>query len=612
MRIHTSRASARRERSGLALVAALITVFSAAALLSVGLTLARSSSTQADVDRDGLRARLLAEGGLEAATRRTQELIANWQAPTGLILETVEIDGTDVVYTIEPNGFLQIQTQSSGIKDFATGYTLTAQASSGDALRRLNRILRAEATPIFQFAVFYTNELEIHNGPNMTLSGRVHSNSDMYLSPAGSKLTMDTNYVHAVGDIYRHRKGHPEMSEGFVDIRKWVDNPFDPSEPEEYIPMLSKSQLDAMYFTDSISGFDSNWTEKVDYNMDGDYEDFYDLLPFALGALELWGPPDDYTNGIGHTVKTEDHDLGAAVTPDIGSIELFTEVTPGTGTHALDPATGKYEPSANGTHTAGFFSSTADLKLVLEPDGSGGEVLKAYGHMGQDITSEVVDTGIAYMNEFYDARQADGSGGLVQVIEVDLAQLGGTPYFPTNGLLYASSYFLGEGTDSGALKLVNGSELAGPLTCVAEGSLYVHGDYNTVNKKGASAIADAVNLLSNKWNDSKAPGQLPKASDTTYNLAFITGNQETTGTSYNGGLENLPRFHEKWSGKKATINGSFVNTWYSQKATGNWKYGSDRYTAPIRDWSYDTDYNDFSKLPPYTPLAVWAEEIATW
>ena len=82
--------------------------------------------------------------------------------------------------------------------------------------------------------------------------------------------------------------------------------------------------------------------------------------------------------------------------------------------------------------------------------------------------------------------------------------------------------------------------------------------------------------------------------------------------TYNGGLENLPRFHESWSGVKCHITGSFVNLWESQHATGKWKYGSDRYKAPGRMWGYDPAFNQVKNLPPYTPMAVTAENVVTW
>jgi hypothetical protein len=93
------------------------------------------------------------------------------------------------------------------------------------------------------------------------------------------------------------------------------------------------------------------------------------------------------------------------------------------------------------------------------------------------------------------------------------------------------------------------------------------------------------------------------ATTTQVNACYITGNNETgaNGQAYNGGLENLPRFLEKWDGTTFTWRGSAVDLWYSRQATGSWSYG-DYYTAPNRDWAFDNDLLDINKLPPGTPL----------
>jgi hypothetical protein len=150
------------------------------------------------------------------------------------------------------------------------------------------------------------------------------------------------------------------------------------------------------------------------------------------------------------------------------------------------------------------------------------------------------------------------------------------------------------------------------VTVVSEDPVYIKGDFNTVNKKGAAVICDAVNLLSNAWNDSKtAASGLPTASNTTYNLAFVTGNVPTPdgGGDYSGGFENLPRFHENWSGKTASIVGSFIKIFESQFARSPWVYGGNVYQAPIRNWTYDTALNDMANLPPFTPSAVYFQRV---
>ena len=252
-------------------------------------------------------------------------------------------------------------------------------------------------------------------------------------------------------------------------------------------------------------------------------------------------------------------------------------------------------PTVGATDPGGYFNNNADLVIRDST---------AF-FRGSNVTA-LLPAGTLSTTSIYDGRE----GTYVPVTTVDMAKVKLTPYFPPNGLVYATKTSNSAATPKG-IHLKNGNDLGGALTLVSDGPVYVQGDYNakpsdpTYLKKPAAIIADAVNLLSNNWNNSKGPSSsLPAASSTTYNFAMITGNQNTSGGAYNGGFENLPRFHENWTGVTARIRGSFVNLWRSRIADGAWVYGGNKYTAPNRDWDYDTDFNDPAKLPPFTPLAV--------
>jgi hypothetical protein len=308
-------------------------------------------------------------------------------------------------------------------------------------------------------------------------------------------------------------------------------------------------------------------------------------------------------------VKSAAHGTSEAVPPSVGSIGMFEAAEGGIG--------GDYEwsevdaefvkvASGTGSYAKGYFHENADLSILTYADGS----WRAFDGDGNDVSVSL--GGVVSISSMLDSRQAEGAGKKIAVTEINIELLNASGVFPTNGLLYAASYGAGEATDAKGVVLKSGAELKAPLTVVSENSVYVKGDYNVTSKKGAAVIADAVNLLSNPWNGSKTKGSLPTASETTYNMAFITGNLETVGSAYNGGLENLPRFHENWSGKSCNLNGSFVNPWNSKHATGAWLYGSDRYTAPIRNFAYDEDFNTAANLPPFTPMAVSANEVVSW
>lgn len=596
--IQIGKGAARRR--GVALIYAVFGSFVVASMVSVMFTMAGVSDRQAAVHNGQARARHLAEGALRVVAKDLQTALANWDEPE--MAGTKVVGGQEVEFTVTPIGDQVSRTSATGISNLIQPYELEARARVDGVRARAHRIVNATWTPLFQFAVFYNSDLEIHAGPDMTLRGRVHSNRDMYLG-GGSTITLDTNYVHAVGGIYRYSKRNGAAAGGNVDIRRWVADPFSGAEPSEFERMLSRAQLPVS----STSGYDSNFRDGVDLNGDGLFDGPGEYLPFEFGATDLWSPPEGYGGGQGQTVMTGQHGVEEAVTPPVGSIQMYESVEG--GSYSYNQRSGEYDyvGPGLGDHDRGYYYENAGLAIVAESNGYGYTV---YDADGNDVTLEV---GAAVtLSSVPDMRQSNSSSTDVATIEVDMELLAESGYFPENGLIYAAHEDLGTGTDASGLLLTNGAELASALTVVSPSSVYVQGDYNVVNKQGASVIGDAVNLLSNSWDGSKSPGTLPSASETTYNFAMVTGAYETEGGRYSGGLENLPRFHENWSGVPCNIAGSFVNLYDSQYATGDWRYGSDRYRAPIRAWQYDDDFNDLSSLPPFTPMAVEATDIVAW
>jgi hypothetical protein len=613
------RSFARRPRRGLAMASTVVTIFATGAMVAVSVVLASSQDRASKVERFDTEAEYLARGALQIGKRNVQEQLANWEwadfFPAGKHTEyEADVAGETVPYWVKSIDMVEIvpSWDATGTLTYYLPLEITSQAVVGDAVSVRSMLVAAAATPVFQFAVFYTGDLEVSPGPNMTIGGRVHSNSDIYLSPNGSTLTLNTNYLRSNGDIYRGRKTNWDASNGTVKIRRYVDNPFSALEPLVYVDMLKKSDLTGIGI-DNLSGYDSNFTEGHDDNDDGDFADVGDFLPFLAGALENWKSPSGYSGTGGYTVLTGEHGIGEAITPDIESIKAYEEVPGGIGGDWEWDDTAetfvKTAPGA-GTHDAGFFNENAGLKILVQPDDS----WKAYDVSGNDITAALAATGAVTMDSIYDARQAEGTTGKVSIAVVDIALLNTSGFFPPNGLLYCGDLDAAPGLECGGVMLKNGSALAGPLTAVSQGAMYVKGDFNTVAKKGASVIADGVNLLSNAWTNTKTKGTLPIASTTTYNMGIITGNQNSVTSTgyYNGGLENLPRFHEKWNNKDCIITGSLVCPWLSDLCNGDWVYGGDRYEAPRRVWNYDTAFNNFANLPPFAPFAVVGLEVADW
>jgi hypothetical protein len=243
----------------------------------------------------------------------------------------------------------------------------------------------------------------------------------------------------------------------------------------------------------------------------------------------------------------------------------------------------------------GYYHEKADLVIVDD---------KAYDTDDSEIT---LPAGCLTEQSLYDARE----GKTVTVSVIDMALLVGSGSYPANGILYAYRTDATSTQPNGIL-LRSGQQLGGPLTVVSAHPVYIQGDYNSVDWTPAAVIADAVNFLSNAWNNSKFAGSpAPLASDTEYRLAMITGNVPTPdgGGQDSGGLHNLPRFHENWSGITMRFTGSFLNLFASEIARGSWKVGTLYYQAPVRDWRFETNFFDPSLLPPETPRAVFVERV---
>jgi len=179
-----------------------------------------------------------------------------------------------------------------------------------------------------------------------------------------------------------------------------------------------------------------------------------------------------------------------------------------------------------------------------------------------------------------------------------------------------------------ALKLTNGraGNIVSPgLTVVAENPVYIQGDYNagpsfSSNHVAAAVIADAVTFLSNSWTDYNSyanPYESSRrdASETWYRLAVMGGKGPYFPVPWNGsllgsdgGVNNFMRFLESWQNTEVHYRGSLVSLWYHRQAVYPFRpaYSSgancNTYFPPDRDFQFDTDFLQFSLLPPGTPM----------
>ncbi len=513
--------------------------------------------------------------------------------------------------------------------------------------------------PIFQFAVFYEDDLEMLPAPSMTLSGRMHSNADVYLG-SDNTLTIDSN-VTAAGDAFHRRKDTSTTPGGIVAIRDglgsnpgmsgldsadadWVDESLtrwngnirtadhgvmrlnmtiaDPTNPHKiieptydsdtaedrttklaYAAEMSINILNGQGF--DLDGNPIDLSTAIDFDVLFDQREQKPMLVIeidiaALGLVASYpaGPTVVYIGSFepGNGIPDWGDDGGALSLDDIG--QMLSDWITALPFRALF-----------GSHVRNALRKTADaVSACLEPDVS--EAANRVRQAGDQLDQAVRDGQLT-------AAQADALRDIIAPLASCAGTGGGSPDpWSTSGAWSGYTAPYDGGNTEFAVKIENGSELPDALTVVTANPVYVQGDYNTVNKKAAAVLADAVTILSNGWNDDDfAHSQLDLssrvASSTTVNAAFMTGGTETLSGAYNGGVENLPRLLEDWSGRALTWRGSLINLWYSTNATGAWTLGSPVYREPARDWEFDTDLLDPSLLPPATP-SVYAVRLREW
>ena len=466
-------------------------------------------------------------------------------------------DWTNKVLTAGDYAGLNGNTRTVNIAVTGTG--------PGGKSQTITQTVEIQHIPVFQFGVFYQNDLEILPGGVMTFSGPVHTNGNLYVGSDGSTLHFDSK-ITAYGNIYHGRKDSSAAVNGAVDIN-------DASGVDQSMNLGGNVWLDSNH---------PNW---------------------LLDSQTRWGG----------NVSSSVH----------GTRSLNLPLPTGAAPHALIER-------RDGSDTSQVMSQKMDYKAHIRIiDGTvmaqnGSTIELRYCSAGGTFNAGSCPPGQTVVNPisattFYNFRE----GKTIQSADLDITKLRNSPAFiaiqganPLGVIIYHSDHRNdGSGTKQAAIRMVNGSQLpTNGLTVATENPAYVKGSYNTVSKQPAGIISDAFNMLSNNWNDANSSNSnvsARTATATTLNAAVISGNTTTTTGNYNGGFENIHRFLENWSGVPMTFTGSVVILYNSTRATGGWVYGSPYYTAPVRNWGYDTGFSNPSYNIPGFP-SVYNVTKSNW
>ncbi|NMC64059.1 MAG: hypothetical protein GYA55_12925 [SAR324 cluster bacterium] len=576
---------------GFAIVVTLFLLGALAAILGAYALSSRLDMASTRFSRNTVTGFYSAEAGLNVRAEAIREVFVGYNRPSGISPSEIdpcqggnqgsgdfqcrvyelnrrtihtyieEATGNPIILTIPPGE----RYQNLNAQEYR--YTAKSQAHA-PVTNHIEAILelrfKSRLVPLFQFAAFYNKDLEILPGPTMTLSGPVHTNGDLYLMSDGNSLSI-TGQVTTAGDLYRGRKNNNVCTNNPVKI-------YDPTNPLSLVPSCPARV-------------------KVAPNSLGPW---HGMIQVKVPPVTVPGP--ELFDANPSALYWNKADLRLVMTVDSAGNKLSVEVR-------------NSDTSNNSAHSAA---------LLACPGSIGGKVANRsllYNFREEkwiyllDVDLQALLNCLKSTNWFGSGKALDDSteGGLVFHFTVigPLSGAANNPY---------------------GVRIINGAELKSTasgaptikgLTIVSDQAFYIKGNYNSINKKPAAIMADSINVLSNSWSDTNSNNSIDSriASNTTINTAFLAGTDSTGGAegssgqslgNYNGGLENFPRFHENWSNKTLTYRGSFVSLGRPRHVTGSWSNQS--YNPPVRDWNYDTSFNNAANLPPITPRFVYLKQ----
>lgn len=592
-----------RRQQGVAIVTVLIMSVVFMTLIAAYMAMSLSEARTTKASNNSVQGFYSAEGGLNMRAEQVRTLFQGYNRPTGTSPSTTNpctagntgsLDFACTNYTLNgrtittymedvtkyaadgsaESGVVEPGSVYAGMnyQQYAYNIISVTKNSTGDTEATLKMVFQSRLIPLFQFAAFYNGDLELHPGPPMLLNGRVHTNGNLYLNVNNGNTLTITGNTDASGTVNRFGKDG-RGCEGTVIMSGVTLNCNGMSAlPDNVLPPTVKSKQ-ATLTVPSMS------------NLNPD--------PSGTSNNELWNKADvrivAKKTGIQNVLVGGVWTIQPVFTLLVEDKNGFTNTT---ATTSLANCNATLPKAVEVRVNAMYDARENQMDTILD--------------VNQSRLFDCIQSSGGFRDPDGNVLKVDDStgGGMVWHLSFDDgdARTNGVNPYPTN---YAV-----EVHDAKRLGPNTGSTEPRGLTVVTNQQMFVQGDFNVNHKKPASLMADAINVLSNAATTdiaSSAPSTYIKATTTTINAAFLSGIDDTVPGAYNGGLQNYPRLHENWSGVNLNYSGSFVSLGISTHTRG--RQNAARYDAPNRNWSFDTDFNNASNLPPLSPRFVYLRQL---
>jgi len=579
-----------KARHGFALEATLMimVLFGVLILAAVGGIGWAMRTTSTDIQ--GTRVNYASEGGAEHVMALLESGMADGfldDAELGALTPPTFPGFTYDVFNAARDGvpFSQPVTEGPYAGLFSLNQKINITVQARDPANNRSRSIvtvNAQAIPVFQMGVFYQDDLEIHPGAAMVFEGWIHTNANLYLSANNSTYQ---SILTTPDSVFWQRKDSNQRLNG-VFIRNNAATPVQ-------LTFDSRSTTPAQFVANSEASFNSRLKSGV-----SGATELRLPLPTGMAPTELVAPRSGGDNAQVQEVKfawrADWHitvPMTAAGFAVAASSLCATTGSPaysirngsnGAGTQVPDPGTGSSQCGGIFTLTNNAFHEGRENTMV-------------------DVLNIRMDRLATWIAGSAAARQA-------RIIYIHFERTDGLPI-----------------TRYPAVRISNATNLPGPVTIATDRPMYVWGNYNSGGTWFPSSLAaDAITFLSSCWVDANQLVFVRNnacASGTTMSVyaAIAAGHSATTcdwqragcvSPNYGGGLENFPRFLENWGSRTLLYRGSLVSLYQSQYARlQNWNWRA-YYSAPNRDWRFDTRFNNPANMPPGTPMVGSVFQVA--
>jgi hypothetical protein len=479
-------------------------------------------------------------------------------------------DGAGVTITSPVLATVAKVAGHSGWKGSASFYRAAVTASMpsrGNPVRvTLGRTFQMTGVPLFQAAIFFEHDIELHPGAVMTISGLVHTNNNLWLATSSANTLKFLSNVSYVGDYNE------------------IFNPYMETPPPPPNPPIWADGLPASTSTTAASQLSK--TTRME--------------PFGSDPSALFNTTDTNPNNDGPREIIEPPVTTATDPPEIAAMRLYNQATvrvtidrslPVTNPNRVLIRNGSNAPLPAATDAAIRAALTVSTTPIY--DWREGTNVSLTNVNMKALDTALTAMGSSFNGVFYiqDVTTTGKNAVRLQngaVLSRDLS-------VASNNAVYIQGDYNTGGVASGVhdpnlVPSNSGGNPSGTDSSIASG----------YTKRSCAVMADAVMVLSNAWNDANSTAALSGrvASHTTVNTAILGGivpsNYQGSGR-YSGGPHNFPRFLETWSGKDFTYLGSMVQTFNSQQFDGIFDTGN-IYSPPGRRWGFDTQF--LTQPPP--------------